>query len=518
MHLALEKIVRFVAFACLYLAIQLSPIRQTQAKEVFARDVHDPCIAKENGTYYVFSTHDGIHILQSDDLVHWRHAGRVFDSQPAWARREIPASNGDLWAPDISFFNGEYHLYYAVSTWASKRSCIGLATNKTLDPKSPDYKWKDHGKVIETRESDDWNAIDPNLVLDGTVPWLCCGSFGGGIKICQIDPRTGKPLNRRLVSLAARPEAQAVEAPFIVRHGRFFYLFVSFDFCCKGLDSNYKIMVGRSERVFGPYFDQKGRPMLKGGGTLVLRAQGRMRGPGGQSVLVEGGKSWLAYHFYDAENNGVPCLQIRPLNWEKGWPIAGGPLAGVTEPDGEGPQPTPALSRDQIVGTWKHFVDDNPQEIAFHPSGRINGSDATWTLKGRALTLTWPAADAPNGAWIDNCKVSVDGKSYDGKNQQNVPIYGTRIGGLLSRKQIVGKWKHFVGDDLREITFLASGKINDENNKATWTLKGRTLTLTWPAADAPNGAWVDSCNVSGDGKSYAGKNQQDLAIHGEKLQ
>ncbi len=325
------KIAAIAAIAGIFLAIC-----QAQGKEVFTRGVHDPCIAKENGAYYVFATARGIDIRQSDDLVHWRRIGQVFDSLPAWATAEIPAAR-NLWAPDISFFNGEYHLYYAVSTFGSNRSCIGLATNKTLDPKGAGYKWTDHGKVIESKKGDDWNAIDPNIFLDGEVPWLCCGSFWSGIKMCQIDPRTGKPLNSRMVSLASRPGVQAIEAPFLVRHGDFYYLFVSFDHCCKGVNSDYKIMVGRSDRVSGPYLDQKGQPMLKGGGTLVLAGQGRMRGPGGQSVLVEGGKYSLVYHFYDAESNGTPCLQIRPLKWENDWPIAGDPLPGVTEPDAGGP-------------------------------------------------------------------------------------------------------------------------------------------------------------------------------------
>jgi arabinan endo-1,5-alpha-L-arabinosidase len=87
--------------------------------------------------------------------------------------------------------------------------------------------------------------------------------------------------------------------------------------------------------------------MLKGGGTLVLQGQGRMRGPGGQSVLVEGSKYSLVYHFYDAESHGIACLQIRPLNWENDWPIAGSPLPGVMEPDGGGPslQLAPAKKR-----------------------------------------------------------------------------------------------------------------------------------------------------------------------------
>jgi arabinan endo-1,5-alpha-L-arabinosidase len=92
-------------------------------------------------------------------------------------------------------------------------------------------------------------------------------------------------------------------------------------------------MVGRADRVDGPYSDRQDRPMLDGNASLVLQGEGRVRGPGGQSVLVEGDKYWLAYHFYDAENNGVPCLQIRPLKWQNDWPVAGEPLPGAKQPD-----------------------------------------------------------------------------------------------------------------------------------------------------------------------------------------
>jgi len=319
------------------------PLVSYLRKEVFPRGVHDPAMAKENGTYYVFSTGNGIDIRQSSDLVHWRKTGQVFASTPAWVRSEIPGAR-NIWAPDISFFDGEYHLYYAVSTFGSRRSCIGLATNKTLDPASPAYHWSDRGKVLESGEKDDWNAIDPSIVMDGKTPWLCCGSFWSGIKLCELDPQTGKPQNHQIISLATRPQAKAIEAPFIVRYGSFFYLFVSFDYCCRGVNSDYKIMVGRADHVAGPYTDRQGRAMLQGGGTLVLQGEGRMRGPGGQSLLADGNKWWLVYHFYDADSRGMPCLQIRPLNWENDWPVAGDPLPGVTQPDLGVParEPTPA--------------------------------------------------------------------------------------------------------------------------------------------------------------------------------
>jgi arabinan endo-1,5-alpha-L-arabinosidase len=186
------------------------------------------------------------------------------------------------WAPDISFFDREYHLYYSISTFGSQRSCIGLATNKSLDPASLDYRWTDEGKVVVSMPGrDDFNAIDPNLVLDERgQPWLSFGSFHGGIKIIRIDPRTGKPLppDLNMVTIAARPGGGAVEAPFVVFRGGHYYLFVSFDHCCRGADSDYKIMVGRSRRVVGPYLDRAGVPMVRGGGTLVLSGHGRSPG------------------------------------------------------------------------------------------------------------------------------------------------------------------------------------------------------------------------------------------------
>lgn len=295
------------------------------------RRVHDPHIIAADGAYYIFCTGGGIPIRRSKDLIHWERIGTVFDETPAWAKREVPGVRG-LWAPDISFFNGRYHLYYSVSTWGKNRSCIGLAVNDTLDPASPKYKWIDQGKVIEsTPGRDNWNAIDANVVLDERKePWLAFGSFWSGIKLRRLDRSTGKlHSDSRMYSLAARPSPGAVEAPFIIRRGEYYYLFVSFDYCGRGVDSTYKIMVGRSKAVTGPYVDRDGKPMTEGGGTLVLGSQGHVRGPGHNSVLVEGDKYWLVHHYYDADLYGVPTLQIRPLNWDKaGWPEAGAPYRG----------------------------------------------------------------------------------------------------------------------------------------------------------------------------------------------
>jgi arabinan endo-1,5-alpha-L-arabinosidase len=148
-----------------------------------------------------------------------------------------------------------YHLYYSVSSFGSRNSAIGLATTRTLDPSSPEYRWTDEGMVLRSyQEKDDWNAIDPNLVLEGDRAWLVWGSFWGGIKMRRVDPSSGKlsGADETMHSLSSRPREQpingSVEAPFIVRHGDYWYLFVSFDRCCRGAESTYNVVVAARGR------------------------------------------------------------------------------------------------------------------------------------------------------------------------------------------------------------------------------------------------------------------------------
>ena len=298
-----------------------------QQPEGDVRQVHDPSIIKEADTYYLFSTRAGIAIRCSKDLVHWRLCGDVFAHLPEWAVKEVPGLRG-LWAPDISYFNGKYHLYYSVSTFGSNHSRIGLVTNQTLDPASDKYRWVDQGNVIGSEKTDDWNAIDPDVVLDEhNQPWLAFGSFWGGIKLRKLDGATGKlsSEDQTLYSLARRARTSggpgAIEAPNIIRKNDYYYLFVSFDFCCRGKDSTYNIRVGRARRLTGLYIDRSGKPMMEGGGTLVVAGAGRWAGPGHSAVLQEKDGDYLIYHAYDIEWRGASTLRISTLRWDsEGWP------------------------------------------------------------------------------------------------------------------------------------------------------------------------------------------------------
>ena len=252
----------------------------------------DPSIVAANNPqgqlgYYVVSTGRGIKLSYSPDLTTWRPIGRIFsDDVPRWAKEEVPRSDG-VWAPDLSFHDGLYYLYYSVSSFGSQRSVIGLAVNKAIDPGDPDYQWIDRGKVIESHVGRcDYNTIDPALFVDHDGKWfLFFGSFWSGIKVIELDPGSGKPRpGAEIKAVAARPKhpTHAVEAPYVISRGGYYYLFVSWDRCCDGADSDYNVVVGRSKGVLGPYLDAEGQPMLDGGGTEVLVGNDRWRRTGTQ--------------------------------------------------------------------------------------------------------------------------------------------------------------------------------------------------------------------------------------------
>lgn len=348
---------------------------------------HDPSIAEDHGRYYVFATGvafptrpDGtdvppppappvapggvapgggvagggvagggvaekprtqdlpqLPVRCSDDLKRWTRCGEVFPAIPQWIQEMSPKTT-ELWAPDVSYFDGEYHLYYAFSAFGKNTSGIALATNETLDRTSAKYKWVDRGLVLRSFAQDDFNAIDPNLVIDAKGDaWLSFGSFWSGIKMRKLDRKTGllSKTDTKTYSLASRartaeagarnpdlpPDTEAVEAPFVFRHGGYSYLFVSWDLCCRGTKSTYRTMVGRSKNVTGPYVDREGKAMVDGGGSPVLVANAKWVGPGGESLLRLPGEDLIVFHAYSAVN-GRPALHISTVGWKDGWPVA----------------------------------------------------------------------------------------------------------------------------------------------------------------------------------------------------
>lgn len=320
--------------------------KNLQAQELQTNiSVHDPVIIKQDSLYYIFCTGMGIATWSSKDMIHWKQEKPVFDEAPKWAVEAIPDFKGHIWAPDISYYNGLYYLYYSVSAFGKNTSAIGVATNKTLHTDDPDYKWIDHGEVIQSIPGKtNWNAIDPNLITDKNgTPYLAFGSFWEGLKLVKLNKdRLSIAENLdNLPTIASRKKpsdpagnppavdgnpvdagGNAIEGAFIFQKNNYYYLFASIDYCCKGPKSTYKMIIGRSKKVQGPYLDKAGIGMNQGGGTILLQGDENWYGVGHNAVFTDQNTDYLIFHGYDASDRGFPKLRIEKLSWDSsGWPI-----------------------------------------------------------------------------------------------------------------------------------------------------------------------------------------------------
>lgn len=294
---------------------------------------HDPVVAKQGDTYYLFCTGPGITRFKSKDLKTWTKQDPVFAESPEWAKSVAPGFNGHIWAPDITYYKGKYYLYYSVSAFGKNTSAIGLVTNATLKPEDENYNWEDQGIVIQSAPNRDlWNAIDPNLIFDEVgTPWLSFGSFWSGLKMVKLNddlktlaqPQEWYPIARRDRS-ANIPDADAgdasLEGPFVFKKGDYYYQFLSWDYCCRGENSTYKLVVGRSTSVTGPYVDKEGKELTDGGGSLVIEGNKNWYGVGHNSVYTFDGKDYTFMHGYDASDKGRPKLIVKEITWVDGWP------------------------------------------------------------------------------------------------------------------------------------------------------------------------------------------------------
>jgi len=338
---------------CLFLILFISlkaDAQQVEAPKQLRTNisVHDPVMYQQDSLYYVFCTGNGIAMWSSMDMIHWTQEKPVFDPVPKWCKDSIKGFRGNsLWAPDISYNKkiNLYYLFYSASSFGKNTSCIGLATNTTLHTNDPDYRWVDHGVIIQSIPGKtNWNAIDPNLVTDKSgTPWLIFGSFWDGLKMVKLSKDWMKlaESTKEIPTVASRKKdpgnatnlpavdnnpvdagGNAIEGPFIFKKYGYFYLFASIDYCCKGVKSTYKMIVGRSKKVKGPFLDKEGLSMAKGGGSIVLQGDSLWYGVGHNSAYTFDGSDYLVFHGYDAKDNARPKLRIERMTWDKGkWPV-----------------------------------------------------------------------------------------------------------------------------------------------------------------------------------------------------
>ena len=317
---------------------------------------HDPVLAYEepragerrganSGTFFLFSTGMGLQWATSNDLKSWVVQPTPFIEEiPAWTYDSVPGFRGHVWAPDVVRWHDRWWLAYSCSTFGKNTSAIGLMSASRLNG-----EWKDEGCLVASKDKrDQWNAIDPAFIIDeADRPWLTWGSFWDGIQIAKMNTKDGnmtvvpaslnaraKTIARRVApkdSLAAAPNPtskfagrNAIEAPFILRHNGWYYLFVSWDYCCRGAMSNYRVAVGRSRRVDGPYLDRSGKDMAMGGGTLILEGDKQEWEAAGHSAAydLKDGRTIFVCHGYSARHSGTAFLICREVQWTAdGWPV-----------------------------------------------------------------------------------------------------------------------------------------------------------------------------------------------------
>ncbi|MBO7099332.1 MAG: family 43 glycosylhydrolase [Bacteroidaceae bacterium] len=301
----------------LFFTLHSSFFISRSAAQVGAPYIHDPStIAECEGKYYTFGTGGGG--LISEDGWSW-HAGA-----------ERPGGGA---APDVLKIGDRYLIIYGATgggLGGGHNGRILTMWNKTLDPKSPDFKYSNPIEVASSDGMEDCDAIDPCLLLDPSTNrlWTTYGTYFGTIRLIELDPKTGE----RIKGNQEKDIAIDCEATDLIWRNGWYYLLGTHGTCCDGVNSTYNIVVGRSRNVEGPYIDNVGRDMFHGGGRMVIAAGDRKTGPGhfGRTIIDEGVEVMSSHFEADFDMSGRSVLGIRPLLWKNDWPVAGEPFKGGT--------------------------------------------------------------------------------------------------------------------------------------------------------------------------------------------
>lgn len=357
---------------------------------------------------------------RSKDLVNWEFMGPTMHGVPTWMKAKLNeirkamglgASTTDFrnqnqfgyWAPCVRRISKDlYRMYYVVTlpgtingagTW-SERCFIGLM--ETKNPADID-SWVDKGFVV-TNYSDlelnykvsatdyahcyfKYNAIDPSLIINEKGEhWLIYGSWHSGFAAMQLDPSTGKPLHALGNPWGKENEAsygkfiytrqlgnrwQASEAPEVVYHDGYYYLFIAYD----ELSVAYNTRVVRSKNIDGPYYDITGKDVTNHGGDAypILTHPykfGNHHGWVGIShcaVFNDGKGNWYyasqqrfpENYKGNANSNALMLGGVRSVIWTSdGWPLVlPERYAGITQK---------AITETELLGDWQHI------NLAYH--------------------------------------------------------------------------------------------------------------------------------------------------------
>ena len=299
---------------CCTMAVHAQQPAGEYRNPIIPRSLPEPTVIKaDDGYYYLYATENIRHlpIYRSKNLVDWDFVGTAFtrDSRPQWNPK------GNLWAPDINRIAGKYVLYYAKSEWGGEWTCgIGVATAD-----KPEGPFTDHGPLFISKDIGVQNSIDGFYIEEDGHKYLFWGSFRGIYGIELSDD-----------GLSVKPGAQKrqiagtfMEGTYIHKHGRYYYLFGSAGTCCEGEKSTYRVTVGRSENLFGPYVDKEGRSLMDNHYEVILHGSDDVVGPGHNAEFITDnrGQDWIIYHGFSRTNpKSGRLVYMDSVEWIDGWP------------------------------------------------------------------------------------------------------------------------------------------------------------------------------------------------------
>ncbi|MGE5518491.1 MAG: family 43 glycosylhydrolase [Candidatus Dadabacteria bacterium] len=392
------------------IALLSSWFHSTAIAQIGKPFIHDPSTIVEcEGKYYTFGTGGGG--LISDDGWTWNGGG---------------VRPGGGAAPDAMKIGNRYLVVYgATGGGGAHKGAILTMWNKTLDPKSPDFKYSEPVIVATSDGYEDNDAIDPGLMLDPNTGrlWLSYGTYFGFIRLVELDPKTGKRMEgNKPVDLAI-----VCEATDLVYHDGWYYLLATHGSCCDGANSTYNIVVGRSKKITGPYMDNVGRSMLEGGGKMVLAASDRLIGPGhfGHIIMGDGVEKMSCHYEADLDQGGRSVLGIRPLLWKEGWPVAGENVKDGTykiESVRRGYALELAVDFARMAGGMRGFNRNNDEPVKPVPSQQLADVIKAWPT-GNIDARIGDYMGRPHQKWI--ITAAPDSSGYLGAPYYKIVIAGT---------------------------------------------------------------------------------------------
>ncbi|KAF7876477.1 hypothetical protein EAF04_001567 [Stromatinia cepivora] len=290
-------------------------------------NAHDPALIQRSsdGTWFKFNTGNGIGIWKATALAGpWTYVG---DALTGGSRINL-AGNKDLWAPDVHLVGSTYYMYYAISTFGTQNSAIGVATSATMEVGS----WTDHGATgIASSKGSAYNTIDPNLILVGSAYYLNFGSFWTDIYQVGMASTPTKAGGSASYQLAFNSSGtHSLEGSYMFYYSGYYYLLISSGICCNydktkpAPGAEYKIIMGRSKSATGGFVDQSGKALTAGGGTTLLASHGNVYGPGGQGVYLSSSGPILYYHYANPTiglGDGSYQFGYNYLTFSNGWPV-----------------------------------------------------------------------------------------------------------------------------------------------------------------------------------------------------